>query len=262
MPSVPVGSRLGVRRQTERIRAEDQGEQGEAKRGSGRWFTRRDKVPLASQPSQLSEIPRRVKYCTVKHDPPLIKLSDSRVTVPSTEMVAILSNSNTTQGGSQRPENSIVTPNQSTSSCSGSLVEIVANPSSIPRSSVPVKQEQDQATGTVQSRPVEANVPLASSLDALPKKDWPVFGEAGASWQVLLTPMDIMSMAIYYQADKQETEVDLLRILGVHIVSTDKKLQGLNDLIRRAQKHSYTQKVCCKCFPSGDNSFKTIKLLN
>ncbi|KAJ1117961.1 hypothetical protein NDU88_006156 [Pleurodeles waltl] len=175
-------------------------------------------------------------------------------------MVAILSDSNTTQGGGERPPNRIVTPNQRTSSCSGSLVEIVANPSSNPWSSVPVKQEQDQATGTVQSRPVEANVPLASSLDALPKKDRPVFGEAGASWQVLLTTMDIMSMAIYYQADKQETEVDLLSILGAHIVSIDKKHQGLNDLIRRA--HSYTQQVCCKCVPSGDNSPKSIELLN
>ncbi|KAJ1177300.1 hypothetical protein NDU88_002559 [Pleurodeles waltl] len=195
----------------------------------------------------------------MKHKPPLIELSNSHVTVHLAEMVAILSDLNITQGGVERPASPIATPNQRTSSCSVSLVKIMAHPSSNHRfPSVSVKQEQDQATGTVRGRPVEASVPVASLLDSPPKKDQPASEEAGSSWQVLLTTMDIMSEVIYYQADKRETQVDLLNILAVHIVSIDKKLQELNDLIKRAQTHAYTQQVHCQCVPSGGNSPKTI----
>ncbi|KAJ1208885.1 hypothetical protein NDU88_004268 [Pleurodeles waltl] len=157
----------------------------------------------------------------------------------------------------------MATPNQHTISCS-SLVEIVAHSSSNPRCSsvpcVPVKQEL--ATGMVLGRSVEAKGPAATSLDVPSIEARLVFGEAGASWQALLTTWDTMSTAIYYQADKQETQVDLLNVLAVHIVSIDKKLQGLNDLTRRAQTHSYTQQVQCQCASTGDSSPRTTELLN
>ncbi|KAJ1139827.1 hypothetical protein NDU88_006191 [Pleurodeles waltl] len=157
----------------------------------------------------------------------------------------------------------MATLNQHSISCS-SLVKIVAHSSSNPQCSsvpsVPVKQEL--ATGMVLGRSVEAKAPAASWSDAPSKEAGTFFGEAGASWQALLTTMDTMSMAIYYQADKQETRVDLLNIFAVHIVSIDKKHQGLNDLIRRAQTHSYTQQVQCHCALTGDISPQTIEPLN
>ncbi|KAJ1152758.1 hypothetical protein NDU88_005533 [Pleurodeles waltl] len=74
--------------------------------------------------------------------------------------------------------------------------------------------------------------------------------------------MDAMSAVIYYQAEKPETQLDLLNVLAVHIVSINKKLQELNVLIRRAQTHSYTQQVLWQCASTGDNSPKTIAILN
>ncbi|KAJ1173682.1 hypothetical protein NDU88_005508 [Pleurodeles waltl] len=125
-----------------------------------------------------------------------------------------------------------------------------------------VLAKQDQATGTVLGCLKEAKVPADPSLEAKLKEDWSVSGEVGTSWQALLSSMDAMSAAIHYQADKRETQVDLLNILAVHIGSIDKKLQGLYDLIRRAQTHSYTQQVLCQCASTGNNSPKTIEILN
>ncbi|KAJ1124178.1 hypothetical protein NDU88_002639 [Pleurodeles waltl] len=68
-----------------------------------------------------------------------------------------------------------------------------------------------------------------------------------------------MLVEIYYHADKQ---VDRHNLLAVHILKIDKKLQALNDLIRRAQTHSYTQQVLWQCASTRDNSPKTIKILN
>ncbi|KAJ1118797.1 hypothetical protein NDU88_006984 [Pleurodeles waltl] len=74
--------------------------------------------------------------------------------------------------------------------------------------------------------------------------------------------MDAISAAIQFQADKQDTQVDLLNILAIHIVSIDKKLQSLNDLIKRAQTHSYTQQMTCQCSITGDNSQRSLDILN
>ncbi|KAJ1187157.1 hypothetical protein NDU88_003936 [Pleurodeles waltl] len=48
---------------------------------------------------------------------------------------------------------------------------------------------------------------------------------SGDSWTALLSTMDVMLSAIQFQADKQDTQVELLNILAVRIVSIDNKLQ-------------------------------------
>ncbi|KAJ1106907.1 hypothetical protein NDU88_004305 [Pleurodeles waltl] len=164
------------------------------------------------------------------------------------------------QGREEHSENTTASPKQCTSSCNSSLAEVEAYPSSNSRCpSVPAKQ--DQATGTVRVCLEEVNVSADCSLDAKLKEDWPASGEAGAFWQALLSTMDAMLAAIHYQANKQESQVDLLDVLAVHIVSISKKLQALNDLIR-AQTNSYTQQVSCQYVSLGDNSPKTIEILN
>ncbi|KAJ1155579.1 hypothetical protein NDU88_008308 [Pleurodeles waltl] len=85
---------------------------------------------------------------------------------------------------------------------------------------------------------------------------------SGDSWKALLATMDAISAAVKFQADKQETQVDLLNILAIHIVSINNKLQSLNDLIKRAQTHSYTQQVTCQCTITGNNSQRTLDILN
>ncbi|KAJ1218066.1 hypothetical protein NDU88_005652 [Pleurodeles waltl] len=82
---------------------------------------------------------------------------------------------------------------------------------------------------------------------------------SGDSWKALLATMDAISAAIQFQADKQ---VDLLNILAIHIVSIDNKLQSLYDLIKRDQTHSYTQQVTCQCSVTGDNSQRSLDILN
>ncbi|KAJ1102837.1 hypothetical protein NDU88_000278 [Pleurodeles waltl] len=130
------------------------------------------------------------------------------------------------QGGGEPQASPTTTLNQRTISCS-SRVEIVAHSpfspwcSSVP--SVPVKQEP--ATGSVLGRLAETKASAASSSGAPSKEAGPAVGEAGTSWQALLTTMDTMSTAVFYQADKQETQVDLLNILAVHIVSTSRLVQ-------------------------------------
>ncbi|KAJ1174862.1 hypothetical protein NDU88_000153 [Pleurodeles waltl] len=84
----------------------------------------------------------------------------------------------------------------------------------------------------------------------------------GDSWKALLAKMDVISAAIQFQADKQDNQVDLLNILAIHIVNIDNKLQSLNDLMKRAQTHSYTQQVTCQCSITGDNSQRSLDILN
>ncbi|KAJ1172710.1 hypothetical protein NDU88_004554 [Pleurodeles waltl] len=69
------------------------------------------------------------------------------------------------------------------------------------------------AIGTVLGSLEEAYHPEDPSLEAKPKEDRSASGEAGAeaSRQAFFSTMDAMSAAIQYQADKQETQVDLLR---------------------------------------------------
>ncbi|KAJ1165318.1 hypothetical protein NDU88_005746 [Pleurodeles waltl] len=119
---------------------------------------------------------------------------------------------------------------------------MAAYPSSNPRRPNALAKP-DQDTGTVLDCLEEAKAPADPSLEAKLKEDRSVSGEAGASRQALPSTMDAMSVAIYFQADKQETQVDLLSDLAVHAVSIDKKLQELNNLKGRAQTQTYTQQV-------------------
>ncbi|KAJ1089396.1 hypothetical protein NDU88_002547 [Pleurodeles waltl] len=203
------------------------------------------------------------------HDPPLIDLSDTCAAAFLIESVASEAcegpinaaqppNINATQGGEECLDNPTAILNQCTSSSSSSAE---AYPFFNPRNPS-VLAKQDHATGTALGCLEEPIVPADPSLEVKLKEDRPASGEAGASWQALLSPMDAMSAAIHYQADKQETQVELLSVLAVHIVSIDKKLQALNDLIRRAQTHSYTQRVLCQRASIGDNSPKTTEVLN
>ncbi|KAJ1082506.1 hypothetical protein NDU88_002671 [Pleurodeles waltl] len=201
------------------------------------------------------------------HDPPLIDLSDTCATVSSTEPVAcegstnLAQPSNTTQGGKEHSENPTAILKQCITISSSSLAEMEAYPSSNPQRSR-FLAKQDQAMGTVLGCLEDAKVQADPSLEAKLKEYRSVSREVGASWQAHLSTMDSRSAAIYYHADKQETQVDLLNVLAVHIVSIDKKLQGLSDLIRRVQTHSYTQQVLCQCVSTGDNSPKTIEIIN
>ncbi|KAJ1139299.1 hypothetical protein NDU88_005674 [Pleurodeles waltl] len=85
---------------------------------------------------------------------------------------------------------------------------------------------------------------------------------SGDSWKALLATMDAISAAIKFQADKQDTQVDLRNILASHIVSIDSKLHALNAVIKRAQTHSYTQQVTCQCSVTSDNSQRSLNILN
>ncbi|KAJ1188709.1 hypothetical protein NDU88_005466 [Pleurodeles waltl] len=117
-----------------------------------------------------------------------------------------------------------------------------AYPSSNPRRPSALAK-LDQAMGTLLGYLEEATAPVDPSLEAKLKEDRSVSREARAFWQALLSTMDAMSAAIYYQAEKQETQVDLLNVLAVHIVSIDKKLQGLNDLLRWVWKRLPTASI-------------------
>ncbi|KAJ1130765.1 hypothetical protein NDU88_009113 [Pleurodeles waltl] len=101
--------------------------------------------------------------------------------------------------------------------------------------------KQDQATGTVLGCPEEEKLLLDPLMGAKLREDQSVPGEAGASWQALLSTIDAMSAAIYYQADKHS-------------------FKGY--LMRRAQAHSYTMQVLCQCASTEGNSPKITEILN
>ncbi|KAJ1124571.1 hypothetical protein NDU88_003021 [Pleurodeles waltl] len=82
------------------------------------------------------------------------------------------------------------------------------------------------------------------------------------TWGSLLSTLDVIAVAIKRQADKQDFQVDLLNIMAKYIVGMDSKVQALNELILRAQKHNYVQQARCDCTPSRNKPQVISPILN
>ncbi|KAJ1091720.1 hypothetical protein NDU88_004837 [Pleurodeles waltl] len=194
-------------------------------------------TPFSKQPSQVE----KDTDCIIIEEFPLIDLSDTCSDTPQGNQIAnnktkLRSTCSTRSPRKDRPFCKIITTTTSDTHVT-SAVMAMEQPEQLEELEDPL----DHTTGA------KSNVEPST---------------AGDSWNALLATMDAMSAAIQFQADKQDTHVDLLSILAIHIVSIDNKLQSSNDLIKRAQTRSYTQQVTCQCSITGDNSERTLEILN
>ncbi|KAJ1140581.1 hypothetical protein NDU88_006930 [Pleurodeles waltl] len=109
--------------------------------------------------------------------------------------------------------------------------------------------------------PINSTVSLSPFLDS-PQNPQQQSEVPANTWGSLLLTLHIMAILIKHQADKQDIQVELLNIMAKYIVGIDSKLQALNELILRAQKHNYVQQARCDCTPSGNKPQVIAPILN
>ncbi|KAJ1153247.1 hypothetical protein NDU88_006008 [Pleurodeles waltl] len=193
-------------------------------------------TPFSKQPSQVVND----TDCIIIEEFPLIDLSD---TCPDTTQGTQIAKNKT----KMRSTCSTSSPQKDLSSCNITTPTFDTHVSSAAMAMEQPEQLEELEDTLDHTMGAKVNVEPSTS---------------GDSWKALLATMDAISAAIQFQADKQDTQVDLLNILAIHIVSIDNKLQSLNDLIKRAQTHSYTQQVTCQCCTTGGNSQRSLDILN
>ncbi|KAJ1167284.1 hypothetical protein NDU88_007676 [Pleurodeles waltl] len=159
-------------------------------------------TPFSKQPSQVEND----TDCIIIEEFPLIDLSDTCSDTPQGTQFANNKQQNKTK---MRSTCSTSSPRKDLPSCNTSTTTTTFDKHA---SSAVMAMEQPEQLDELEdsldhTMGAKANVEPSTSED---------------SWKALLATMDAISAANQFQADKQDTQVDLLNILAIHIVSIDK----------------------------------------